>query len=121
MTRESFRPVGTNLLCRRASNREQKKANLVVPASQGSGRASRRQEMPRVLELIVVAAGNAEGKAKEEKEIMAAFKPGDRIAVANSPVSVVFLNGDEHIIVDAQFVEGVIQEADHDPGASETA
>lgn len=110
MNRESFQPLGGNLLCTRAKPREQKKADLVVPTREGSGRASRKGEMPRVLELHVVAVGDGSGLDADAKGRLAAFKTGDRIAVANSPVSIVYLNGDEHIIVDSQFVEGIISE-----------
>lgn len=116
---ESFRPVGTNLLCVRASTREQKKAEIYVPAAQGTGQRARRAEgMPRVMELIVKARGEAEGCDSGDKELMETYLPGHRIAVANSPVAVIFLDGEEHIIVDAKFVEGIVN---HDAEGEGTA
>lgn len=110
MKREVFIPTGSNLLCTRADKREQRQGELVVPVRDSSGatRMVRKGEMPRVLELIVVAVGDGSGLDDQGRSRLAAFHTGDRIAVANSPVSIVYLNGHEHIIVDAQFVEGRI-------------
>jgi co-chaperonin GroES (HSP10) len=107
---ESFTPFGSTVLCRRADSREQMKGKLAIPVQGSGGKKFKEQgQGPRVLELIVVAAGGGEGLDENGKDLMAAFQTGQRVAVANAPVSVIYLNGDEHILIDGQYIEGVVQ------------
>lgn len=105
-------PIGSQVLVRPAKKIEVKtQGNLVIPDGQGGARRAKSpQKEIKAAEFTIVSV--AEGRDETEVPLVKDLRPGMRIAVGNTQLVPVYVNGEQLLLMDALHIVAILTRDD---------